>query len=109
MECLEGQTLAARLAKGPLPIAQALQYAIQIASALDTAHRAGIVPRELKPANIMLTSTGEAARLRPREIDRLAGTAGAASAPTVLAPPEVTMPETILGSVDYMAPEQDQR
>ena len=54
MEHLEGETLAARLGKGPLAVDLALQYGIQIASALDKAHRAGIVHRDLKPANIFL-------------------------------------------------------
>jgi serine/threonine protein kinase len=60
MQCLEGETLAARLArtKGPLPLAQALTIAIEIADALDKSHRAGITHRDLKPANIMLTKTG---------------------------------------------------
>ena len=59
MEFLDGEaTLAARLAKGALPTSQALTVAIEIASALDTAHRAGIVHRDLKPGNVMLTKTG---------------------------------------------------
>jgi serine/threonine protein kinase len=58
MELLDGETLAARLAKGPLPLDQALTLAIQIASALDTAHRAGITHRDLKPGNVMLTKAG---------------------------------------------------
>src|SRR5215471_19369872 len=58
MQYLEGETLAARLAKGALPIGQALTIAIEIALALDRAHRAGIVHRDLKPGNIMLTKTG---------------------------------------------------
>ena len=58
MEYLEGDTLAARLADGPLPLAVALTHAIEIASALDHAHRHGIVHRDLKPANIMLTASG---------------------------------------------------
>ena len=58
MERLEGQTLSDRLRKGPLALEQALEYGIQIAAALDRAHRAGIVHRDLKPANIMLTKTG---------------------------------------------------
>src|SRR5436190_14168708 len=54
LEYLEGQTLAERLTKGALPLDQALTFAIQIADALDKAHRAGIVHRDLKPGNIML-------------------------------------------------------
>ena len=58
MEYLEGETLAARLKKGPLPADQVLQYAIQITDALDTAHKHAVVHRDLKPGNIMLTKTG---------------------------------------------------
>src|SRR5215831_6483466 len=58
VEYLEGQTLADRLQKGALPLDQALAIAIQIAGALDAAHRAGIVHRDLKPANVMLTKAG---------------------------------------------------
>src|SRR5580765_5035666 len=54
MEHLEGETLAGRLKKGPLPADQVLQYAIQITDALDTAHKHGVVHRDLKPGNIML-------------------------------------------------------
>ena len=55
MEHLAGETLAERLKKGPLPLAQALEIGAQIAEALDTAHKHGIVHRELKPGNVMLT------------------------------------------------------
>ena len=58
MEYLEGETLEARLRKGPLPIEEALRIAIQIASALDAAHRKGIIHRDLKPGNVMLTRSG---------------------------------------------------
>src|ERR1700756_2986514 len=58
MEYLEGETLAERLKKGPLPLEQAMQYAIEIADALDKAHRKGITHRDLKPGNIMLTKGG---------------------------------------------------
>ena len=58
MQYLEGETLEARLKKGALPLDQALHYAIQMAEALDKAHRAGIVHRDLKPGNIMLTKGG---------------------------------------------------
>ncbi|MCI0617801.1 serine/threonine protein kinase, partial [bacterium] len=58
MEFLEGQTLAERLTKGALPMEQLLRYGIQIADALDRAHKAGIIHRDLKPGNIMLTKSG---------------------------------------------------
>jgi serine/threonine protein kinase len=58
MECVEGETLAKRLEKGPLPLKQVLTHGMQIADALDKAHRSGIVHRDLKPGNIMLTPTG---------------------------------------------------
>src|ERR1700757_3069902 len=58
MECVEGETLAKRLEKGPLPLEQVLRYGAQIADALDKAHRKGIVHRDLKPGNIMLTKSG---------------------------------------------------
>ncbi len=58
MEYLEGETLAQRLVKGPLPLDQVLRYAIEIADALDKAHRKGVTHRDLKPGNIMLTKSG---------------------------------------------------
>jgi serine/threonine protein kinase len=58
MEFLEGETLASRLVKGSLPLEQTLRYAIQIADALDKAHRKGVTHRDLKPGNIMLTKSG---------------------------------------------------
>ena len=58
MEYLEGETLADRLLKSPLPLEQTLRYGIQIADALDKAHRQGIVHRDLKPGNVMLTKSG---------------------------------------------------
>jgi serine/threonine protein kinase len=58
MELLEGETLAARLTKGPLPLDQTLRYGPEIADALDKAHRQGIVHRDLKPGNVMLTKAG---------------------------------------------------
>lgn len=58
MECVEGETLAKRLEKGPLPREQVLKHGAQVADALDKAHRAGVVHRDLKPGNMMLTATG---------------------------------------------------
>jgi len=58
MEYLEGETLAKLLEKGPLPLAQVLKYGVEIADALDKAHRQGIIHRDLKPGNIMQTKSG---------------------------------------------------
>jgi eukaryotic-like serine/threonine-protein kinase len=70
MEHLEGQTLAERLRRGPLPVSQALRVAIDVADALHHAYRAGIVHRDLKPANVMLTPAG--AKLLDFGVARLA-------------------------------------
>ena len=58
LELLTGETLAARIDRGPLPLAQVLAFGIEIAGALEVAHRLGIVHCDLKPANIMLTASG---------------------------------------------------
>jgi eukaryotic-like serine/threonine-protein kinase len=106
MQYLDGETLAARLEKGPLPAEQVLRYASEIADALDRAHRAGIVHRDLKPGNIMLTRGG--ARLldfglaKPRP--DVVAASGATALPT--SPANLTAQGTILGTVQYMAPEQ---
>jgi eukaryotic-like serine/threonine-protein kinase len=103
MEYLEGETLAARLAKGPLPLDHVLRYGVQIASALDKAHRAGIVHRDLKPGNIMLTKTG--AKLLDFGLAK-ASVAALEDMPTSLTPSDLTVPGAILGTLQYMAPEQ---
>ena len=83
MEYLEGETLSQRLEKSALPLDQALRYAIEIADALDKAHRQGIVHRDLKPGNIMLTTAGAKlldfglAKLKP-----VGGDAGLTGLPT---------------------------
>ena len=70
MEYLEGETLADRLGKGALPLEQTLRYGVEIADALDKAHRQGIVHRDLKPGNVMLDEVGrEAPGFRPGEGD----------------------------------------
>ena len=107
MECLEGETLAARLQRSALPIADAVRYAIEMASALDKAHRAGIVHRDLKPANIILTKEG--AKLVDFGLAALRSPAAhgaVAGLTTVLPDRGLTEKGTILGTVQYMAPEQ---
>lgn len=105
MEYLEGQTLADRLKKGPLPLDQVLQLAIQITDALDAAHRHGVIHRDLKPGNIVLTKTGAKlldfglAKVRATE-----GVEGLTALPTETTP--LTGAGTILGTLQYMAPEQ---
>ena len=107
MEYLEGETLAERLLRGLLKIDDALKIAIEIADALDRAHRAGIVHRDLKPANIMLTKNGVKlldfglAKLRPPA----AAVSGFSIAATQSTPP-LTSQGTVLGTLQYMAPEQ---
>src|SRR6202790_3383890 len=58
MEYLEGETLSARLALGPLPVEKVFEYGIQIADALDQAHRQGVIHRDLKPGNVIITRSG---------------------------------------------------
>jgi Tol biopolymer transport system component/predicted Ser/Thr protein kinase len=106
MEYIEGETLAQRLAKGPLPIQQVLQYAIEIADALDKAHRKGITHRDLKPGNIMLTKSGT--KLLDFGLAKLKQEAAPAipdsQLPTLQS--AITGEGAILGTLQYMAPEQ---
>ena len=120
-EHLEGETLARRIARGALPPAQALQIAIDICDALDTAHSLSITHRDLKPANVMLIKSGAGrpastpaklldfgiAKARVAVSGLSAVGAGGATpddaSPTLAAP--LTIEGTILGTVQYMAPE----
>ena len=106
MEYLEGETLAQRLAKGPLPIAQVLQYAIEIVDALDKAHRKGITHRDLKPGNVMITKSGT--KLLDFGLAKLAQEAAPATPDSQLPTMKdaITAQGTILGTLQYMAPEQ---
>jgi eukaryotic-like serine/threonine-protein kinase len=106
MEYLEGETLAERLKKGPLPLDQVLRYAIEISDALDKAHRKGITHRDLKPSNIMLTKSG--AKLLDFGLAKLSGPQASLANLSAL-PTEgsnLTAQGSIVGTLQYMAPEQ---
>src|ERR1700740_967007 len=106
MEYLEGETLAERLKKGPLPLDQVLQYTIEFSVGLDKAHRKGITHRDLKPGNIMLTKSGT--KLLDFGLAKLRGPQTAVANLSAL-PTEgsnLTAQGTILGTLQYMAPEQ---
>ena len=117
MELLEGETLADRLRRGPLPLEQIAKVGSEIADGLDAAHRAGIVHRDLKPSNIMLAKSG--AKLMDFGLAKPAATsaaAGVSSAPMLSAALTMTSPSpqgsplttagSIVGTIQYMSPEQ---
>lgn len=105
-EFLEGETLDARLARGPLPIDLALRYSRQICDALDAAHRQGLTHRDLKPANVMITPAGvkllDFGLAKPRT--EITGALGDTRATRLTDP--LTSQGTIVGTIHYMAPEQ---
>jgi len=103
MELLEGESLAARLAKGALPIDQVLRFGREIASALDKAHRSGVVHRDLKPGNIILTKMG--AKLLDFGLAKGASI-GSADPMALTTTKPLTSAGTLVGTFQYMAPEQ---
>jgi Tol biopolymer transport system component len=109
MELVDGETLAERLTRGALPLADVLRIGGQVADALNRAHRAGVVHRDLKPGNVMLTKTGAklldfglAAASRPADVGSSA--AALTNMPTMTSP--LTTHGMIIGTLAYMAPEQ---
>jgi serine/threonine protein kinase len=112
MECLEGTTLKYRIDGKPLSVDQIIDFAAQVADALDVAHAAGIVHRDLKPANLFLTKRGQAkildfglAKVATESSPHLQTAAG--SLPTMAVnPADLTSPGSTVGTVAYMSPEQ---
>jgi TolB-like protein/Flp pilus assembly protein TadD len=105
MELLEGETLGARLAAGPIPPKQAVDYALQVARGLSAAHEKGIVHRDLKPDNIFVTKDRHVKILDfglARRVE-LFSNDGETSNPTVSSH---TQPGTVMGTMGYMSPEQ---
>jgi serine/threonine protein kinase len=106
LELVDGQTLAGRIAKGPLPMKDAIRIARDVAAALDAAHTAGIVHRDLKPANVMLTRGGDVKVLdfgiaKAVDTDRDGENTGATTLTDA-----ATLPGIVLGTPAYMSPEQ---
>ncbi|MGC2466515.1 MAG: protein kinase [Candidatus Acidiferrum sp.] len=108
MELLVGESLDKVLADGPLTVTRTVEMGIQLADALDAAHKKGIVHRDIKPANIFVTESGAVkvldfglAKLLPRTSDDLAGHTLDTHAPTLL-----TSPGMAVGTIHFMSPEQ---
>src|SRR5215471_1196063 len=108
MEYLEGETLADRLLRGPLSLEQTLRWGMEIADALDRAHRQGIVHRDLKPGNVMLTKSG--VKLLDFGLAKAVAPAAVSGSSHSVLPTQagsnLTQEGTILGTFQYMAPEQ---
>jgi serine/threonine protein kinase len=110
MELVEGQDLTAYIARGPMPLPDALPIARQIADALEAAHEQGIVHRDLKPANVKVRDDGTVKVLdfglaRASSLETRGSTGGTLSSPTMTSP-AVTAMGMILGTAAYMSPEQ---
>jgi len=104
MEYLDGETLASKLTKGPLPIPELLTISVQIADALDKAHKQGLVHRDLKPGNIMLTKGG--AKLMDFGLAKLTESSLIQGASGITRTTPLTGEGTIIGTLQYMSPEQ---
>ena len=112
MELLEGETLSARLQRGPLPLAAVVKLGIEVADALAKAHRLGVIHRDLKPSNIMLTANGaklmDFGLAKPNAASAGAGPSLADLATATIQSPSTPLSSagTLIGTIQYMAPEQ---
>jgi eukaryotic-like serine/threonine-protein kinase len=107
MELLEGEALADRLGRGSLPFAEVLRHGIEIADALDKAHAAGIVHRDLKPANVMLTKSGvKLLDFGLAKAFEVGAPDQVSAALTASVEASLTLEGAIIGTLQYMAPEQ---
>ncbi len=113
MELLEGETLGARLERGPVDLSRLVEWAVQVADGLEAAHRAGIIHRDIKPANIFITTRGDAkildfglAKLSPDPAEAAARADSRQTTTGGFDAPVATRPGATVGTIAYMSPEQ---
>ena len=109
LELVDGESLDRRIARGPIPVDEALGITRQIAEALEAAHEKGIIHRDLKPANIAATTDGQVKVLDfglAKALETVSGSSDLINSPTITSPAMMTGVGVILGTAAYMAPEQ---
>ena len=109
LELVDGESLDKRIARGPIPVDEALETARQVAEALEAAHDKGIIHRDLKPANIALTGDGQVKVLDfglAKTAEATSGSTSLPSSPTITSPTLMSAVGVILGTAGYMSPEQ---